>query len=66
MAEIYLNQGGSQAYSSDCTCVASDILANKTAIFKDTNDEPAQGSLPLTAVRSTVGGLLAINSTLNW
>ena len=38
--------GGGGASSDDCTAVASQVLTGVTAVTKDSNDEPIQGTMP--------------------
>ena len=38
--------GGGGASSDDCTALASQVLTGVTAVTKDSNDEPIQGTMP--------------------
>jgi len=61
MAEVIISGGaGGGAGSDDCTAVASNVLAGKTAIVNNGTDEPTSGTLPLSAVLSTNGGSILI------
>lgn len=48
MGEIYKigGNGAGGASSDDCTALASQVLTGVTAVTKDSNDEPIQGTMP--------------------
>ena len=46
MAECILMKSGGGAGSDECTAAKADVLAGKTAVTKDSNDEAAVGTMP--------------------
>ena len=60
MAEAILMKGGGGLDSDDVTATASDVLQGKTALTKDSHDEPAQGTM--IDRRTASGSLGKINS----
>ena len=47
MAICLLKKGGSGVQSEDMTALSSEVLAGKTALTADSNDEPISGTMPL-------------------
>ena len=47
MAICLLKKGGSGVQSEDVTALSSEVLAGKTALTSDSNDEPITGTMPL-------------------
>lgn len=56
MASIPLNIGGVGTGSSDVTAEKANVLEGKTAVTRDSNDEPGAGTLPKAAVLQANGG----------
>lgn len=46
MAECILMKSGGGTGSDECNAARSDVLAGKTAVTKDSNDDPAAGTMP--------------------
>lgn len=60
MAEVIISGGGGGGVSSDeLSAVLANVLAGKTVVASDTNDEIGTGTLPLSAVLVANGGTIA-------
>lgn len=46
MAECILMKSGGGTGSDECNAARADVLAGKTAVTKDSNDDPAAGTMP--------------------
>lgn len=68
MAICLIKKGGGSIQSEDVTVLRSEILAGKTALTADSNDEVIQGTMPLLSSNSDISlsVMFAYNRTDNW
>ena len=68
MAVCLIKKGGGGIQSEDVTVLRSEILAGKTALTADSNDEVIQGTMPLLSSNSDISlsVMFAHNRTDNW
>ena len=68
MAVCLIKKGGGGIQSEDVTVLRSEILAGKTALTADSNDEVVQGTMPLLSSNSDISlsVMFAHNRTDNW
>ena len=68
MAVCLIKKGGGGIQSEDVSVLRSEILAGKTALTADSNDEVIQGTMPLLSSNSDISlsVMFAHNRTDNW
>ena len=68
MAICIIKKGVGGIQSEDVTVLRSEILAGKTALTADSNDEVVQGTMPLLSSNSDISlsVMFAYNRTDNW
>ena len=68
MAVCLIEKGGGGIQSEDISVLRSEILAGKTALTADSNDEVVQGTMPLLSSNSDISlsVMFAHNRTDNW